>query len=65
MIYTNEIERMREDAKSTINLAVKCAEKGHNHVLQSHSISSIKLLELTSELLNFRKKFGEFEGIEK
>lgn len=65
MIYTDEIKRMRDDAESTINLSIKCAKKGHNHILQSHTISSIKLLELTSELLNFRKKFGEFEGIEK
>lgn len=63
MLHKDEIIKMRNDAKSTIELAIKCAEKGHNHIVQNHSISSIKLLELTSELLNFRNKFGEFEGI--
>ncbi|MEN6386411.1 MAG: hypothetical protein ABFD79_14630 [Phycisphaerales bacterium] len=65
MIDKERLERLNKDSESTIKLAIECAKKGHNHVVQSHTISSIELLELTSELLNFRKKFGEFEGIEK
>jgi hypothetical protein len=65
MIGKEHLEKLNKDSENTIKLAIECAKKGHNHVGQRHTISSIELLELTSELLNFREKFGEFEGIKK
>lgn len=64
MIPTDKLKAMRNRCIGDIDLKVKAAKKGHDHIVNSQSIDNFTLLEMTSELLNFRKKFGDFEGIE-
>lgn len=63
MIYTERLKSLRDSAKRTCELKLQTALKGHDHVVNSHVIDNFELIEMTSELLNFREKYGEFEGI--
>ena len=65
MIDCDELVSMRNNALATVKLKIDCAAKGHDHIQNRTVICNFKLIEMTSELLNFRRKFGEFEGIEK
>jgi len=63
MISTEELKKYQKDCLGTIKIKTENALKGHDHIVLSHTINAFKLLELTSELLNFREKYGEYEGI--
>ena len=65
MIYTDRLKQYQADAEKTILLQIDCAKKGHQHVVGTHVISCLEFLEMTSELLNFRNKYGEYEGMTK
>lgn len=63
MIHDIELEKMKKDAVATCELKLKCCLKGHDHVVNSTVVDNFKLIEMITELQNFRKKSGPFEGI--
>jgi len=62
MIYEDDLKRIRDECISTLELSIKCAKQGHNHISDNVNIKPIVLLEIISELLNFREK-DDFGGI--
>lgn len=65
MIYTDQLKSMRKDCITSIELKLEGAKNGHGHTVLNRTVGCFDLLEITSELLNFREKYGEFSGIEK
>lgn len=63
MIDEAQLSAMIRDAETSINLRLEGAKKGHASATTTHVITSFELIEMCSEILNFRKKFGKYEGI--
>lgn len=63
MIYTDQLKSWRDKAITSVEIKLEGAKKGHGHSVLNEVISSFDLIEMTSELLNFREKYGEYEGI--
>jgi hypothetical protein len=48
MITTEDLDRLERDALATIKIKTEAAFVGHDHVVDSHSMNSFKLLELVA-----------------
>ena len=65
MISDDRLNAYRDGAISSVEVKLKGAKEGHGWSVLNETICSFDLIEMTSELLKFREKFGEFEGIKK
>lgn len=63
MIYKDRLEKIRNEAIGSIETKLNGAKKGHGWCVINETLCSFDVVEMTSELLNFRKKYGEYEGI--
>lgn len=63
MLSNETLKFLKEDAIRSCELKIEAAKRGHDHIVNLTTICNFKIIEMTSELLNFRKKYGEFEGI--
>jgi len=47
-MHLDELDRLHDEARRTLKLKIDNAEKGHDWVVDAHTITSTKLLELVA-----------------